>query len=69
MTEVISDRYSVDDIERAMDRVAEEIEANRNGASLLPLYEWFEQQLEARRRRQSTMNSVKARLARKRGGI
>lgn len=63
---VISDKYSINDIERAMDRVAEAIDANPNGQSLIPLYEWFEEQLEARRRRQTTMDSVRERLAKRR---
>ena len=62
----IPDKYTIEDIESAMDRVAEEIEANPDGEKYLPLYEWFEEQLEARKRRQSTMDSVMARLAKRR---
>lgn len=61
----ISDKYSIEDIERALDRVAEEIAAHEDGRLVLPIYQRLEEQLEIRRRRQSTMDSVMARLARK----
>lgn len=64
--QLISDKYSIDDIERALDIVAEGIERTPNGKVLLPIYQWLEEQLETRRRQQSTMDSVKARLEKRR---
>jgi len=61
----ISDKYSIEDIERALDRIAAEIAAHEPGKCLLPIYQWLEEQLETRRRRQSTMDSVMARLQKK----
>lgn len=61
--QLISDKYSIDDIERFLDRVAEEIAVSDSAPGLLLIYEWLEAQLEARRRRQNTMDSVAARLA------
>lgn len=61
----IPDKYSIEDIERALDRVAEEIAVHEDGKFLLPIYLRLEEQLELRRRRQSTMDSVMARLQKK----
>jgi hypothetical protein len=63
---LISDKYSIDDIEMALDRVALAITHSKNGTIYIVLYEWLEKQLEARRQRQSTMDSVMARAARRR---
>jgi hypothetical protein len=63
---LISDKYSIDDIELAMDMVAEEIACREDTAGPILLYEWLEAQLKARHRRQRTMDSVTARLARMR---
>jgi hypothetical protein len=63
---LISDKYSIDDIEMALDRVAIEIAENKDAGCLVVLYEWLEKQLEARRQRQSTMASVMARAAKSR---
>lgn len=64
--ELISEKYSIDDIEKALDMVAEEIAARDDTAGPILLYEWLEAQLEARHRRQRTMDSVTARLSRMR---
>ncbi|MCL6708620.1 hypothetical protein M8R20_16625 [Pseudomonas sp. R2.Fl] len=61
--ELISNRYSLDDINAALDRVAEEIEANPNGQSLIPIFQWLEDQLEARKLLDSTMERVRKRAA------
>lgn len=42
---LISDKYSIDDIEKAMDRVAEEIAVGDGAIGLLLIYEWLEAQL------------------------
>jgi hypothetical protein len=60
----ISSKYTTDDIETALDRVALEIAENDQAECLIPLYEWLEAQLEARRGRDDTMARVRARLAR-----
>jgi hypothetical protein len=65
---LISEKYSIDDIERALDTVAGVIAASEDPSGPILIYEWLEAQLEARRRRQNTMDSVAARLARKRAG-
>lgn len=59
----ISDKYSTNDIERALDRIAEEIAAHDLGKCLIPLFEWLEDQLEIRRRRDSTLERVRQRVA------
>ncbi len=51
-----------------MDRVAEAIAARDDPGGIILIYEWLEAQLEARRRRQRTIDSVTARLAKKRAG-
>lgn len=61
--EVISDKYSTEDIERALDRIAEEIAAHDLGKCLIPLFEWLEDQLEIRKRRASTLERIRSRLA------
>lgn len=58
---VISDKYSIEDIERGLDRVALAIEENPNGEVLLPMFEFLEQQLDLRRRREATLERVRAR--------
>ena len=63
--DMISDAYTIDDIDQALDRVAEEIEANPDGQCLIPLFQWLEEQLEMRQRRRSTMDAVRTRLAKK----
>lgn len=62
--DVVSDKYSLEDIERALDRLALEIAENPKGKCAIPLYQMLEKQLEIRRQRDATMDSVRARLAR-----
>lgn len=60
--DVISEKYSIQDIERGLDSLAETITADENGRVLLPMYNWLERQLEARKAQQQTMSSIEMRV-------
>ncbi|MBB4124313.1 MULTISPECIES: hypothetical protein [Martelella] len=58
----ISEKWSIEQIEQALSRLAEEIIARgEKGQVLLPMYSWLEGQLEKREQNRAVMASVRAR--------
>ncbi|MCV9965476.1 hypothetical protein OIU34_26715 [Pararhizobium sp. BT-229] len=55
---------SIDEIEQHLDRVALEISESEYGQEYIPLFQWLEEQLEERRKQRTTMDAVRARVAR-----
>ena len=66
----ISEKWNTEEIERALNRLAEEIMARgERGQVLLPLYSWLEGQLEKREQNRAIMASVRARARRHKTSI
>lgn len=60
---LVSDKYSLGDMERCLDMIAEEITAGPPHAGLVLWYEWLEAQIEARQKRDATIDRARKRAA------
>lgn len=54
---------SIERVEQYLDRVAIAIHHSTNKSAILPIYEWLERQLEAKRRERKSLDSAMARVA------
>ncbi len=60
---LISDKYSLSDMERFLDRIAQAIAARDEPGDIILLYEWLEAQIEARQKRDATIDRARNRAA------
>lgn len=60
---LISDKYSLSDMDRFLDRVAEAIAAREKPGDIILIYEWLEAQIEARQKRDATIARARKRAA------